>query len=39
MSDLQQTEEGKQLLPEELVTVWTAIRSARESGAMLRKES
>jgi hypothetical protein len=39
VSDLERTEEGKQLLPEELVTVWTAIRSARESGAVLRKEN
>ena len=30
ISDLERTEEGKQLLPEELVAVWTAIRSARE---------
>jgi hypothetical protein len=39
VSDLERTEEGKRLLPEELVTVWTAIRSARESGRALRKES
>jgi hypothetical protein len=39
VSDLERTEEGKRLLPEELVTVWTAIRSARESGRAFRKES
>jgi hypothetical protein len=39
VKDLERTEGGKQLLPEELVAVWTAIRSARESGAGLRKGS
>jgi hypothetical protein len=39
VSDLERTEEGKQLLPEDLVTVWTAIRSARESGRAFHKES
>lgn len=34
VSDLERTEEGKQLLPEELVAVWTAIRLARKSVAM-----
>jgi hypothetical protein len=39
VSDLERTDEGKQLLPEELVIVWTAIRAARESSAVLCKES
>jgi hypothetical protein len=39
VGDLERTEEGKLLIPKELVTVWTAIRSARESGAVLPKDS
>ena len=39
VSDLERTEEGRQLLPDELVAVWTSIRSVRESGALPRKES
>ena len=39
VSDLERTEEGRQLLPDELVALWTSIRSVRESGALRRKES
>ena len=39
LGDLERTEEGKLLIPKELVTLWTAIRSAREAGAVLPKDS
>jgi hypothetical protein len=39
VSDLERTDEGKQLLPEELLAVWTAIRTVRGSGMARRKEN
>jgi hypothetical protein len=39
VSDLERTEDGKQLLPEELVTIWTAIRAARDSDRAFRGET
>ena len=38
VQDLEKTEEGRQLLPEELVMLWSAIRAARGAGANLRKQ-
>jgi hypothetical protein len=38
VQDLEKTEEGRRLLPDELVVVWSAIRAARGAGATLRKQ-
>lgn len=35
--DLEKTEEGRQLLPDEFVMLWTAIRSARDTASAQRK--
>jgi hypothetical protein len=39
VQDLEKTEEGRHLLPDELVMVWSAIRAARGAGAILRRQS
>ena len=39
VKDLEKTDEGRQLLPEELVMLWTAIRAARAAGANLGKQA
>ena len=39
MQDLEKTEEGRQLLPEELAMLWTAIRAARAAGTNPRRHT
>ena len=39
IQDLEKTEEGRQLLPHELVMLWTAIRAARAAGAKPRRST
>jgi hypothetical protein len=39
VSDLERTEEGKQLLPDELLAIWTAIRTVRGSATARRQEN
>ena len=39
VSDLERTEEGRQLLPDELVAVWTSIRSVKSSVRCLARRA